>query len=102
MANDFRYLGAHLTSGTTTRSPTICKRWGKAIQQLRQLKFCLATAEAKIKAIVLKVYVVVFYGIEAVEITIDTVAQLTAAMIGVFRSRSDTHNVDWFFVVFLG
>ena len=31
VVKDFRYLGAHLTSGTTTRSPTICKRRGKAV-----------------------------------------------------------------------
>lgn len=102
VVKDFRHLGAHLTSGTTTRSQTICKRWEKTMKQLRRLKFCLATAEAKAKAIVVKVYAVAFYGIEAAEITIAKVAQLTAAVIDVFRTRNDTHNVDWFFFAFLG
>ena len=35
---DFRYLGAHLSSVTSLRSPTLHKRWDKAIQQLRRLK----------------------------------------------------------------
>ena len=92
VVKDFRYLGAHSTSGTTNRSLTICKRWDKAIQQLRKPKCCLATAEAKAKAIVVKVYAIALYGIEAAGITTSKVAQLTAAAIDVFRSRNDTHT----------
>ena len=35
VVKDFRYLGAHLSSGTTVKSPTLSKRWDKALQQLR-------------------------------------------------------------------
>ena len=64
------------------------------MQQLRRLKFRLATAEAKAKAIFVKVLAVVLYGIEAAGITIAKVAQLTAAVIEVFRSRNDTHTTQ--------
>ena len=65
VVKDSRYLGAHLTTGPTAISPTINKRWGQAIQQLRKLKFCPAAVEAKAKGILVKVYAVAFYGIEA-------------------------------------
>ena len=45
--SDFRYLGAHLTTMQATSSSTMDKRWEKAKQQLKKLRFCPATAEAK-------------------------------------------------------
>ena len=100
VVKDFRYLGAHLSSGATVKSPTLCKRWDKAIQQLRRLKHCPASVEAKAKAIAAKTYASAFYGIEAASIAIAKINQLTAAAIDVFRSRNDKHNVDWFFSAF--
>ena len=50
----FRYLGAHLTSDRSTRSPTLENRWEKAIQQLQRLKFTPASIEAKPTAILSK------------------------------------------------
>ena len=100
VVKDFRYLGAHLSTRASTRSPTLNKRWDKASQQLRKLKYCPATVEAKAKAIATKTFAAAFYGIEAAEIATAKVAQLTAAVIDVFRSRNDFHNVDWFFAAF--
>ena len=62
---DFRYLGAHLTTRHATNSSTIDKRWEKAKQQLRKLRFCPAKAEAKAKAILSKIYAGAMYGVEA-------------------------------------
>ena len=89
---DFRDLGAHLSTRASTRSPTLNKRRDNALQQLRRLKYCPATVEAKAKAIATKTFAAAFYGIE--------VAQLTAAIIYVFRSKNDPHKVDWFFASF--
>ena len=36
VVKDFKYLGAHLTSISATTSPTINKRWDKAMQQFRK------------------------------------------------------------------
>lgn len=92
VVKDVRYLGAHLTPGSTANSPTINKRWGKAIQQLRKLKFCPATVEANAKAVLVKVYAVAFYGIDAAEIRTSRIAQFTAAVVDVFRSKTDAHK----------
>ena len=70
------------------------------MQQLRKLKYCPATVEAKAKAIATKTFAAAFYGIEAAEIATAKVAQPTAAVIDVFRSRNNFHNVDWFFAAF--
>ena len=102
VVEDFRYLGAHITSGQTLRSKTLHSRWDKAVQQLRRLKYTPATIEAKAKAILTKTYAVAFYGIEAAEIATDKVNHLAAVVIDVFRSRNDMHNNDWFFSSFLG
>ena len=72
--------------GSKVRSPTIDTRWDKVIQQLRRLRYCPATVEAKVKAILAKVYVVAF----------------TAAVIDVFGYRNDNHNADWFVVACVG
>ena len=58
--------------------------------------------EAKANAILVKVYAAAFHGLETAEIPTARVAQLTAAVIDVSRSRNDAHNVDWFFAAFLG
>ena len=87
VVKDFRYLGAHLTTGSKVTSPTIDTRWDKAIQQLRRLRYCPATVEAKAKAILAK-------AVEAAEVSVARIAALTAAVIDVFRYRNDTHNVD--------
>lgn len=81
VVKDFRYLGAHLTSGNTTRISTPSKRWENAIQQLRKLKHTPATIEAKAKPIVAKTFVVDVYGIEAAEAAIAKIIQLAAAVI---------------------
>ena len=38
VVKDFRYLGAHLTSGRTCASNTIDKRWEEAHRQLKKLR----------------------------------------------------------------
>ena len=91
-----------MTSKNAAASPAINKRWDKAMQQLRKLKYCSATVEAQAKAILAKVYAAAFYGVEAAEVPAAKVAQLTLAVIDVFRSRSVNRNVDWFFAAFLG
>ena len=101
VVKDFRYLGAHLCSNSSVRSPTICKRWDKALQQLKRLKHCPATVGAKANAIAAKIYAAAFYGIEAADIPIAKVKHITAAVIDVFRFRNDIHNADWFFTAFL-
>ena len=98
----FRYLRAHPTTKNAVASSTIDKRWDKAMQQLRKLRYCPASVEAKAKAILAKVYAAAFYGIEAAEAPVAKIATLIAAIIDVFRSRNDNHNVDWFFFVFFG
>ena len=72
------------------------------MQQLRKLRYCLATVEAKAKAILSKVYAAAFYGIEAAEGPAADGASLTAAIIDVFWSRNDNRHVGWFFSAFLG
>ena len=67
------------------------------MQQLRRLRYCPATVEAKAKAIQAKVHAGAMYGIEAVEVPPAKVAKLTAAVIDAFRSRNNNHNADRFF-----
>jgi hypothetical protein len=62
---DFRYLGAHLTTRQATSSSTLDKRSDKAKQQLRRLRHCPASTEAKAKVILAKVYAGAMYGVEA-------------------------------------
>ena len=86
--SDFRYLGAHLTTRHGTGSSTLDKRWDKAKQQLRKLRFCPATAEAKAKVIHSKIYAGALYGVEAAGASPAKVAKLTAAVIAVFKSEN--------------
>ena len=76
-------------------------RWDKALQQLRKLKYCPATAEMKARTIVAKIYVGALYGVEAAEATHRRITQLTSAVIDVFRPRNNHHSVDWFFSNYL-
>ena len=97
VVKDFRYLGAHLSTRANARSSTLMSRWDKAMQQLRRMKFCLATAEMKARAIITKTYAGDFYGIEAADATLGRINQLTAVVVVVFRSRNDNHTSDCFF-----
>ena len=63
------------------------------MKQLRKLRYCPATVEAKAKAIMAKVYAAAFYGIEAAEVLVPKIVSLTAAVIEVCRSIYDKHNV---------
>ena len=98
----FRYLGAHLTTRQATNSSTLDNRWGKAKQQLRKLRFCPAKADAKAKAILSKIYVGAFYGVEAAGASPAKVASLAAAVIDVFKSRNNNHNGNQFFSTITG
>ena len=51
VVKDFRYLGAHLTSGRTCTSSTLHKRWEKTYVQLKKLRYIPATTKAKLAAI---------------------------------------------------
>ena len=93
---DFRYLGARLTSAKATCSSTLDKRWGKAIQQLRKLRYCPATAEAKAKVILAKVYAAAMYGVEAAQASPLKMANLAATVIDAFKSKNNNHNANIF------
>ena len=56
-----------------------------------------ATVEAKANIIIAKTYAAALYGVEAAKVTPAKVAKLTAAVIDVFKSRNNNHNVDRFF-----
>ena len=99
---DFRYLGAHLTTRHAANSSTMDKRWDKAKQQLKKLRYCPANVEAKIRAIISKVYAGAMYGVEAAGATPTKVASLTAAVIDVFKSRNNNHNANQFFSTITG
>ena len=85
--SDFRYLGAHLTTRQATSSSTLDKRWGKAKQQLKRLRHCPASTEAKAKIILAKIYVGAMCGIEAATASPKKIGSLTAAVIDVFKSK---------------
>ena len=89
---DFRYLSAHLTTRHATNSSTLDKRLENNKQQLRKLRFCPAKAEAKAKVILSKVYAGAMYGVEAAGASPMKVANLTAAVIDVFKNRNNNHN----------
>lgn len=99
---DFRYLCAHLTTRHATNSSTLGKRWEKAKQQLRKLRFCLAKAEAEAKAIISKIYAGAMYGVEAAGASPAKVAGLTAAVIDVLKSRNNNQNANQFFSTITG
>ena len=95
--SDFRYLGAHLTTRENTNSSTLDKRWERAKQQLKRLRHCPATTEAKARIILAKIYAGAMYGIEAAGVTPKKIASLAAAVIDVFKSRNNNHNANQFF-----
>ena len=94
---DFRYLGAHVTTRSRITSTTLDDRFGKAIAQLKRLRYCPAGVDAKIKVIHAKVYAGALYGVEAAQVTPSKLAKLSAAVIDAFRSRNDNHNADRFY-----
>ena len=73
---DLRYLGAHITTRNSVSSPTLEERFDKALMQLKRLSHCSAGNEAKIKAILGKVYVGALYGAEAARLAPAKVAKL--------------------------
>ena len=52
---------------------------------------------AKVRAITAKIDAAAFHGIEASGIPDRDIAQMSAAVIDVFRSKNDMHNADWFY-----
>ena len=64
---------------------------------MQRLKYIPATIEAKTRAIHSKVYGAAMYGVEAGQVAPTMIAKMTAAVIDVFRSRNNNHNVDQFF-----
>ena len=97
VVTDFRYLGAHLTSRQNPTSSTLDARWDKALTQLKRLRYAPASVEAKASIILAKTYVAALYGIEVARLQPVKIARLTAAVIDVYRSRNNNHNVDRFF-----
>ena len=97
VVDDFRYLGAHLTTKADCVSNTLEKRWTKAQTQLKKLRYAQVGHEMKIRVIESKVFAAAMYGIEAAEVSVNKVAKLTTQVIDAFRSRNNDHNVDKFF-----
>ena len=97
VVENFRYLGAHLTTSGSCMSKTLDKRLTKAMQQLKKLRHVKASVEMKTRAINTKVYAAGLYGVEAAGIPIAKIAKLTAAVIDVFRSKNNSHNTNMFF-----
>ena len=65
--------------------------------QLKKLRYIPATTKAKLAAIRVKVYAAAMYGVEAAEIAPAKMANMSVAVIDVFKSRNDNHNADRFF-----
>ncbi len=98
VCKDIRYLGAQLSTTLTQRNTTLVTRWEKALAQLKKLKFLHADQPSKIKAVLVKVFAGLFYGVEGNDLTSRQVASVSAAVLDVFRSRNDVHDADWFYV----
>ena len=94
---DFRYLGANISTKNNLASATIDERFEKARSQLKRLRFCPIGVEAKVNAILAKVYAGALYGIEAAQVTPIKYAKLSASVIDAFRSKNDNHNADRFY-----
>ena len=94
---DFRYLGANITTKASMASATLDQRFEKASSQLKRLRFCPAGVEAKVSAILAKIYAGALYGIEAAQVTPAKFAKLSASVIDAFRSKNDNHNADKFY-----
>ncbi len=92
------YLGAKLCTTLIQRNTTLVTRWQKALAQLKRLKFLHPDQPSKIKAVMVKVFAGLFYGVEGNDLTSRQVAMLAAAVLDVFRSRNDIHDADWFYV----
>ena len=72
-------------------------RVAKAIMQLKRLRYCQAGVQAKVKAILGKIYAGGLYGVEAAQLSPAKLATLSAAVIDAFRSRNNDHNADRFY-----
>ena len=94
VATDFRYLGAHITTRQTPTSSTLDSRWDRAIAQCRRLRNCPASTKAKVNILLAKTYASAMYGIEVARVTPSQIAKFTVAVVDVFRSRNNNHNVD--------
>ena len=94
---DLRYLGAHLTTRQNPSSATLEARWEKGLNQLKRLRYCPASLEAKVAIILAKTYAATLYGVEAARVQPQKIAKLAAAVIDVFKPRNNHHNADWFF-----
>ena len=97
VVDDFRYLGAHLTTKANCIRSTQEKRWANAQTQLEKLRYAQVSHEMKVRVIETKAYAVAMYGIEAAEVNVTKIAKLTTEVIDAFRSRNNDHNVDKFF-----
>ena len=80
--------------------PLTAAQWmkdGKAIMQLRRLRFCQADDDATVRIIQAKIYAGGLRGVEAARATPQQSATLAAAVIDMFRSKNKIHNADRFF-----
>ena len=69
----------------------------KGLCQLKKLRFCPASVEAKAGIILAKTYAATLYGVEAARVQPQKIAQLAAAVIDVFKPKNNHHNADRFF-----
>ena len=87
VVNDFSYIGAHLNAKATCASKTVEKRWIKAGEQLKTLRFTHVEETMKIRTINTKVYATALYGIEAAQVAPDKIGKLTAAVVDAFSVK---------------
>ena len=97
VVKDMRYLGGHMCTANSMRSPTLEERWGNVLVHLKKLRYICAEPKDKVKAILGKIYPGVFYGIEGSDLPERMVATLSAAVFDTFRSASDAHGADWMY-----
>ena len=77
VVKDFRYLGAHITTGQACVSSTLTKRWDTAQAQLKRLRYVPASLEAKCMAIRTNIYAAAMYGV----VTSQKVAKMSSRYI---------------------
>ena len=94
MFNDLRYLGAHISTTTRPNYTTLEDRVAKGLGQLKRLRYVRADDEAKAIAVRQQVFAGAVYCVEATDPKQRSIAVMATAVIDVFRSRSDYHNVD--------
>ena len=96
VVNDFRYLGAHINTGGGRRAATLDARVHKGLGRLSRIGRLGAGTREKATAIRVKVHSGTFYWIEGSDMTDKQVASLSTAIIDVFKTRNNRHDVDWF------